>query len=61
MKVSHSEDLGLLFGDGTKSSTAPTPSIKNPWKKETFNLTEQMRILRENPPLAARLKAEAKE
>lgn len=60
-KASRSEELGLLFGDGTKSSTAPTPSIKNPWKKETFNLTEQMRLLRENPSQAVRLKAEAKE
>lgn len=31
----------------------------NPWKKETFNLTQQAKILRENPALAARLKAEA--
>ncbi len=32
---------------------------KNPWKKETYNLTEQMAITRTNPTLAARLKAEA--
>lgn len=32
---------------------------KNPWKRETFNLTEQARILRENPTLAASLKVEA--
>lgn len=31
----------------------------NPWKKETFNLTQQAKILRENPALAARLKQEA--
>lgn len=31
----------------------------NPWKKETFNLTQQAKILRENPALAARFKAEA--
>jgi DNA-directed RNA polymerase alpha subunit len=32
----------------------------NPWKKENFNLTEQGRIMRENPTLAAQLKAAAK-
>lgn len=31
----------------------------NPWKKETFNLTNQAKILKENPALAARLKQEA--
>lgn len=30
--------------------------IVNPWSKETFNLTEQARILRENPTLAEQLK-----
>jgi hypothetical protein len=32
---------------------------KNPWKKETFNLTEQAKILNENPELAKQLKAQA--
>jgi len=36
------------------------PPIKNPWSKEHFNLTEQGRILRENPELAAQLQAAAK-
>lgn len=37
-----------------------TPSgEKNPWSKEHFNLTEQGRLLRENPELAAQLKAAA--
>lgn len=31
----------------------------NPFKAETFNLTEQIRITNENPELAAKLKAEA--
>lgn len=31
----------------------------NPWKNETFNLTNQAKILQENPSLAARLKQEA--
>lgn len=33
---------------------------RNPWSKEHFNLTEQGRIMRENPQLAARLQREAK-
>lgn len=33
--------------------------IKNPWSKEHFNLTEQGRILRENPELAEQLKSQA--
>lgn len=28
------------------------PGVKNPWSKEHFNLTEQGRLLRENPELA---------
>lgn len=33
---------------------------KNPWAKETFNLTEQGRIVTENPALAEQLMASAK-
>lgn len=33
---------------------------RNPWSKEHFNLTEQGRLMRENPQLAARLQREAK-
>ena len=32
---------------------------KNPFKQETWNLTEQMKIAKSDPPLAARLKAAA--
>jgi len=32
---------------------------KNPFAKDSLNLTEQARILKENPALAERLKAEA--
>lgn len=42
-------------GSGSGRQTGPT----NPWKKETFNLTEQGRIIRENPELAKQLKAAA--
>ncbi len=48
---------------GTSSYEPPAgggaPKIKNPWAKETFNLTEQAKILRENPELAKKLKAMA--
>src|SRR5690606_24567870 len=33
---------------------------RNPWSKEHFNLTEQGRLMRENPDLAHRLMKEAK-
>lgn len=33
---------------------------KNPWSKQHFNLTEQGRILREDPELAKKLKAQAR-
>jgi len=36
------------------------PGTKNPWSKEHFNLTEQGRLLRENPELAKKLMASAK-
>ena len=35
-------------------------SVKNPWSKEHFNLTEQARLLRENPELAATLRQMAR-
>ncbi len=53
-----------LFGDsgkvggGTNPPGVGDPEV-NPWKPETFNLTLQGKILREDPAKAARLKAEA--
>ena len=53
-----------LFGDsgkvggGTNPPGVGDPEI-NPWKKETWNLTMQGKILREDPAKAARMKAEA--
>lgn len=52
-----------LFGDtkvggGTNPAGAGNPEV-NPWKKETWNLTMQGKILREDPAKAARMKAEA--
>jgi len=47
---------GMNPADGRE----PSPGgIKNPWSKEHFNLTEQGRILRENPELAEQLKTQA--
>ena len=50
-----------LSGRDPKPPTEPVPDIykKNPFSKEFFNLTEQGRIYRENPELAAKLKAAA--
>lgn len=50
-----------LSGRDPKPPTDPVPNEykKNPWSKEHFNLTEQGRIYRENPELAAKLKAAA--
>jgi len=45
-------------GSGTNPPSAGTGEV-NPWKKETFNLTLQGQILREDPAKATRMKAEA--
>lgn len=47
-------------GSGTNPGVAPGTKQVNPWKTETFNLTEQGRLYRTNPDLAKRLMAEAK-
>jgi len=46
------------IGDGTNPPGAGNPEV-NPWKPETFNLTLQGKILREDPAKATRMKAEA--
>lgn len=48
-----------LKGSYTPPAGGSSFSGSNPWKKETFNLTEQAKILRENPELAKQLKAQA--
>ncbi len=53
-----------LFGDAGKVGGGTNPpgagnSEVNPWKPETFNLTLQGQILREDPAKATRMKAEA--
>jgi hypothetical protein len=41
------------------SGGAAQRSVKNPFRKESWNLTEQMKLLKSDPQLAARLKAAA--
>lgn len=45
-------------GDGTNPPGADHTEV-NPWKKDTWNLTQQGRILRTDPAKAAQLKLEA--
>ena len=44
---------------GSGSGGAGNRSVKNPFRKESFNLTEQMKLQKADPALAARLKASA--
>lgn len=55
-QMKQSEEHGFLFADGKK---ATAQGRANPWKKESYNLTQQARIIRESPALAAQMKAEA--
>ena len=53
-----------LFGETGKVGSGTNPpgagnAEVNPWKKETWNLTQQGQILREDPAKATRMKAEA--
>ncbi len=48
-----------LKGRMPEGTGKPPQAQENPWKKETFNLTKQGELLRKDPDLAARLKAEA--
>lgn len=47
----------VVTGREPNNKSKSTPGGKNPWSKEHFNLTEQARMLREDPELAAQLKA----
>jgi hypothetical protein len=44
---------------GSASGARPNGSLRNPFRRETWNLTEQMRIQKSDPQLAARLRAAA--
>lgn len=55
-------ELKAAAGGSTTSTANPARGaggIANPWARETLNLTEQGRIARENPTLAAQLRAAA--
>lgn len=62
------ESDSYLFGTDTLDGREPNKNTKiidpqyknNPWSKEHFNLTEQGKMLRENPELAAKLKSAVK-
>ena len=44
---------------GGATGARPNGSLRNPFRKESWNLTEQMKIQKTDPALAARLKAAA--
>jgi hypothetical protein len=46
-------------GSGSGGAGGGNRSVKNPFRKETWNLTEQMKLQKSDPQLAARLKAAA--
>ena len=46
-------------GMGAAPTATVAPGMKNPWRRDSFNLTEQMMLQSQNPELAAALQAEA--
>ena len=50
---------GGAAGNPAGGGTGSNRSVKNPFRKETWNLTEQMRLQKNDPQLADRLKAAA--
>ena len=65
LKSFREANKGLILseqGGGTGRTGQPAgvnQASRNPWKKESFNLTEQIQLAQSNPAEAARLKAEA--
>jgi seryl-tRNA synthetase len=55
-KTEEPDGTGGAKGGGAKDKGN---QVKNPWAKDTFNLTEQGRILKEDPELAKTLMAQA--
>jgi hypothetical protein len=56
--ISGSGATGRTNAPGGGAGSTP-PGIKNPWSPQHRNLTEQMRITKENPTLAAKLQQQA--
>ena len=50
---------GAVGSGGGVTGSASARATRNPYRKETFNLTEQMKLQKTDPALAARLKAAA--
>ena len=50
---------GAAGSGGGATGSVSARGARNPYKAETFNLTEQMKLLKSDPKLAARLKAAA--
>ena len=50
---------GGAAGNGGGAAAGSGRSVKNPFRKESWNLTEQMKLQKSDPQLAARLKAAA--
>jgi hypothetical protein len=48
-------------GTGSGAPQQAAAGVKNPFAKDTFNLTEQLALAQSNPTLAAQLKAAAQE
>ena len=46
-------------GMGAAPTATVAPGMKNPWRRDSFNYTEQMVLMAQNPELAAALQAEA--
>lgn len=58
LKIAEDEQRRISAGRNPGSGSNNN-NINNPFSKQTFNLTEQMRILKENPELAKQLQATA--
>jgi hypothetical protein len=50
---------GGAASNGSGGAAGGNRSVKNPFRKESWNVTEQMRLLKSDPQLAARLRAAA--
>jgi len=46
-------------GMGAAPTATVAPGMKNPWRRDSYNYTEQMVLMAQNPELAAALQAEA--
>jgi len=58
-KLRLSKEYAFLFAEKPTDSPAKGTGTVNPWKKETFNVTQQGRVYTANPAMAAQMKQEA--